>query len=433
MSAFAAAAVEEARLEALLGFHILDTPPEPEFDDLARAAALIAETPMAVISLVDRDRLWFKARVGVPQTEVPRAGSFCDESIRNPPLFEIQDALAEARFRDNPLVAAGARFYAGAPITVAGRRVIGCLSVLDVKPRRLTPAQRDSLVILARAAAAQLELQSEVKSRQRRDRIMLSLLGDLKEGQQKLQEANATLERRVAERTAQIQGTLQELEGFAFNIAHNLRAPLRSMNGYSRTLLSEHAGGLDETAREFLGRIAASCVTLDDMISDLLAYYHLPCGTFPREAVELAGLVEKVIREMEPEIRGRRAHVGVEPGLPKVVGNEGLLGQALAQLLSNAVKFTAPGQPPVVNVKAERLDGWIRVWVEDNGIGIAPEQRERIYQVFERLHGAEEYPGTGIGLAITRKAVELMGGRTGFESRAGSGSRFWIDLRPAER
>lgn len=423
---------EEARLETLLGFSILDTPPEPVFDDLARAAAMIAEAPMAMISFVDRDRLWFKARIGVPKSEVPRAGSFCEDSIRNPPLFVVPNAIGVERYRENPLVKAGVRFYAGVPLVVAQRYAVGNLSVLDVKPRRLTRTQQDALVVLAHAVSAQLELRREANSRLRRDRIMLSLLGDLKDGEQKLKEANATLERRVSERTAQIEGALKELEGFAYNIAHNLRAPLRSMNGYSQSLLRAHSAGLDAAGRDFLGRIAASSVSLDGMISDLLAYYELPCGVYPCEPVDLYWLLERVVIDMGKEVDEHQALVRVEPNLTRVIGNEILLRKVLESLLSNALKFTAPGVQPVVTFKIELRGPWVRLWVEDNGIGIAPQHQERIFQVFERLNRVESYPGNGIGLSIVGKATELMGGRSGVESSVGQGSRFWIELRLAE-
>lgn len=121
----------------------------------------------------------------------------------------------------------------------------------------------------------------------------------------------------------------------------------------------------------------------------------------------------------------------VTPGLPPVMAHYATLVQVVANLLTNAAKFVAPDTRPEVAVWAEACGVWARLWVADNGIGIAPEHRERIFGVFERLHGVETYPGTGIGLAIVRKGMERLGGRVGLESTVGGGSRFWIDLPPA--
>ncbi len=136
--------------------------------------------------------------------------------------------------------------------------------------------------------------------------------------------------------------------------------------------------------------------------------------------------------QLESELRGGDAKISVQEPLPTVLGNETTLAQVVANLLANAVEFIPAGRGPEVRMRAEQRDGHVRLWVEDNGIGIAPEYHERTFRLFERLHRPEEYPGTGIGLAIVRKAVERMGGGVGVESAPGQGSRFWIELRLAE-
>ena len=131
-------------------------------------------------------------------------------------------------------------------------------------------------------------------------------------------------------------------------------------------------------------------------------------------------------------IRSTRASVDVAGPLPAVHAHPTILPQVIANLLGNAVKFVAPGVVPQVRMLAEARDGWVRVWVQDNGIGIAPAYQGKLFQVFERLHTQDEYPGTGIGLAIVRRAMERMGGRFGLESKVGQGSRFWIELPVAK-
>jgi signal transduction histidine kinase len=131
---------------------------------------------------------------------------------------------------------------------------------------------------------------------------------------------------------------------------------------------------------------------------------------------------------MNLKMQESNASVVVEKPIPEVLGNRTILSQIVSNLLSNAVKFVAPGIKPKIKIRAEYYDNSVRLWVEDNGIGIEPEYQQRIFRLFERLHSAEEYPGTGIGLAIVAKGAERMGGKTGVESAPGKGSRFWVEL-----
>ena len=139
-------------------------------------------------------------------------------------------------------------------------------------------------------------------------------------------------------------------------------------------------------------------------------------------------MLAEVRAALAESVRDSHAQVEVEGPLPPVIGHRPTLVQVVTNLLSNAVKFVPPGVPPKVRVRAERRGELVRLWVEDNGIGLAPEHRDRIFKVFERLHGEETYPGTGIGLAIVKKGVERTGGRAGVESDDGRGSRFWVEL-----
>ena len=148
--------------------------------------------------------------------------------------------------------------------------------------------------------------------------------------------------------------------------------------------------------------------------------------------VDLDLVVRDAIGQLEADISTKHARVDLQGPFPRVCAHRATLEQALANLVSNGLKFVPPGQPPQIQIRTERSNGSVRVWVEDNGIGIDPVHHSRIFAVFERLHQADQYAGTGIGLAIVRKAVERMGGRVGVESMPGSGSRFWIELQSAE-
>jgi PAS domain S-box-containing protein len=220
-----------------------------------------------------------------------------------------------------------------------------------------------------------------------------------------------------------------ELEAFSYTVSHDLRAPLRSMSGFCQILIEDYGTKSPDRAwREYVERISQAAKQMDTLIRDLLAFSRLARDKVDLMPIDLGPLLREVISEMRLE--GSPARV-VGSG-PSVLGNKVLLSQVFSNLISNALKFMAPGTTPEVQVKAvEGPDGWVRTWVEDNGIGIASEYHEKIFQVFERLNDASAYPGTGIGLAIVRRAVGRMGGRVGVESEEGKGSRFWVDLPKA--
>lgn len=259
----------------------------------------------------------------------------------------------------------------------------------------------------------------------------------LRLAQSQLHEHARRLETRVAERTAELRATTEQLEAFVYSIAHDLRAPLRSTTSFSQLLLDDHAAQLNETGRNFLKRIQNASEFMDKLLLDLLAY-----GSTSRASMELGPVeVEKAwasaVFQNAALAEESGAQLRVVRPLPAVHANETTLGQCLANLLSNAIKFVAPGVQPEIRFwceeftpPADESGTRIRLWMEDNGIGMAPEHQERVFRVFERLHGTR-YPGTGIGLSIVRKGVERMGGRVGLESLPGQGNRFWIDLRKA--
>jgi signal transduction histidine kinase len=249
---------------------------------------------------------------------------------------------------------------------------------------------------------------------------------------QRVAESQQRLEDRVRARTAELQERNEELEAFAYSISHDLRAPLRAMGGFSQALLEDYGDKLDQTGKQYAERVVAGANTMDQLIRDLLAYSRITRSELRLTSLDLHHAMQSATEQVANEVAARHARLVVDEPLPEVVGHETTLAQVLANLLANAIKFVPAERTPDVHVRAERRDGRVRVWVEDNGIGIAPEHHERIFRVFERLNPAEDYPGTGIGLAIVRKGVERMGGRVGVESPPGGGSRFWIDLSQAE-
>jgi len=237
------------------------------------------------------------------------------------------------------------------------------------------------------------------------------------------------LESLVELRTVELRKTIGELEGFSYSVSHDMRAPLRAMQSFAQFLLDECASKLDEPGLNYLHQIMRSAVRLDRLILDVLSYTRILHGEVPMERVDLDRLVRDLV-ETFPNGQPIKPEIHIEGTLPHVMGNEALLAQCASNLLSNAAKFVSPGTTPRVEVSAEpAASASVRVWFKDNGIGIAPEDHERIFGLLERVHPVTAYDGTGIGLAIVRKAIERMGAEVGFESALGKGSNFWVELK----
>jgi signal transduction histidine kinase len=238
------------------------------------------------------------------------------------------------------------------------------------------------------------------------------------------------LEQAVLERTAELTASTQQLEAFVYSIAHDLRAPLRHVKGFSELLVDEAGAGLNDAARGLLHDIGKSVQFMDALLLDLLAFSRIVQQPIKLAPVNLEQTVREVLSRMEEDREEKNALLEMIGPWPAVQAHEATLGQVITNLVSNSLKFARPGVPLEVRLRAEEHDGLVRVWVEDNGIGIAPEHQTHIFRLFNRLHG-ETYAGTGVGLAIVQKGVERMSGRVGVESTLGQGSRFWFELAKA--
>jgi len=254
-----------------------------------------------------------------------------------------------------------------------------------------------------------------------------------KKAESEVRQLNSRLEARVRERTSELEETVKNLDSFAYSVAHDFRAPLRAVSGFSDVLLEDYAGKpLDSEAQDYLRRMAASAQKMDTLIMDLLTYSRLTRSQVHLEPLNTDSLVVGVLEQHRDVLRERKANIRVEENLPPVLGNYEMLNHALSNLVTNTITFVAPGVQPRVRIWAETRGERVRLWVEDNGIGIPPEYHERVFGIFQRLNPSDVFPGTGIGLSIARAAVSRMGGQVGVESHVGQGSRFWIELaRPA--
>jgi signal transduction histidine kinase len=203
---------------------------------------------------------------------------------------------------------------------------------------------------------------------------------------------------------------------------------LRSIQGFAEALLEDYISSLDAKAQNYLQRIVAAAELTNTLIENLLDYSKLSRTQLQLEPVDINIIVSQVLAQMEEEIQQKQAEISVIGALPTVLGHYTTCIQSFTNLISNAIKFVAPNIKPKVIIRAATNQNYFILWVEDNGIGIKPEYHEKIFGVFERLHGIESYPGTGIGLAMVRKGVERMRGQVGVESQLGQGSKFWIQL-----
>jgi signal transduction histidine kinase len=221
-----------------------------------------------------------------------------------------------------------------------------------------------------------------------------------------------------------------ELEAFSYSVSHDLRSPLRAMQGFANALLEEYQSRLDSQATDYLERICRAAVRMDALVQDVLSYSRLAKADIQVSPIDLDTLIGDIVRDSRG-LSDARASVNVKGPLPVVLGHEACLTQCFSNLLENSAKFVPPTRPPEIVIRAEPREPWVRIWVEDNGIGIDPAHHDRIFQMFGRLHHNNTYEGTGMGLTIVKKAVERMGGTLGVESASGAGSRFWIELPAA--
>jgi signal transduction histidine kinase len=234
------------------------------------------------------------------------------------------------------------------------------------------------------------------------------------------------------QRTLQkLRAAIAELEAFSHSLAHDMRAPLRAMRSYAEILIREQSPALEKTpGRDYLQRIVSACARMDTLILDMLEYSRLARGEVPLEPVDAGALVRRMVASY-PNLQAHQSGIHLEGEFPLLLANKAALVQCVSNLLGNAVKFVAPGTTPQVRVWAEKRDRTVRLWFEDNGIGIEKGSERRIFQLFQRLNAG--YEGTGVGLGIVRKAVERMGGEVGVESEPGQGSRFWLQLKAADK
>lgn len=319
---------------------------------------------------------------------------------------ELRDAFArQPAWADIPLVLVASpsslHRWATLPPTVLGER-----SNLTLIAR---PLQASMLVAAVRTVLRARRRQFEVRDLLReRDQLLSSL------------------EARVQERTAKLQELVAELETFSYSVSHDLRAPLRVMAGYANIVLEDFGPELPPEVQEYVRRIARSAQRMDHLTQDVLTYTRLARGEVPLEEIDVAAVVNGIL-DQYPKVAVARTAITLREPLARAQGHAPSLVQVLSNLIDNAVKFARPDVPLRIEISSVARDGRVTVSVKDNGTGIPAAQQGRIFRIFERAVDAD-VPGTGIGLAIVKKAAERMGGTVSVRSEPGSGSVFSVEL-----
>lgn len=281
----------------------------------------------------------------------------------------------------------------------------------------------DNVPFWAQISAAIIEYEGQ--------KAIFSSINDIsvrKQAEEDMRRLNIVLEKRVAKRTAQLETINKELESFAYSVSHDLKAPLRGIDGYSKLLLEDHAAQLDEEGQTFLHNIRLGAKHMAQLIEDLLAYSRLERRAFQVDQVDVQSVVNRILSERADEVTQRNLAITLHIEQHKLHADREGVAMVLRNLIDNALKFTSRTTHPQIEIGMREQQGACILWVRDNGIGFDMSFHERIFEIFQRLQLAEDFPGTGIGLAIVRKAAQRMGGRIWAESSPGQGATFYLEL-----
>jgi len=399
---------EECRLEALYSYSVLDTPPEPAFDRITRVASSLFGVPVALVTMLDSDRQWFKSCFGTDPMVLPRNIAFCAHAIMRDDVLCVPDVAADERFKTNPLVVnpPHVRFYAGAPLVTRDGYRLGTLCLIDLKPRPMLSVEEKSL--LRDLAATVMEL-LEIRR------------GGLGSG------PAAESPPPIASTGTPERGDAAKRE-FISMMSHELRTPLNAIIGFSGLLADPKLGS--ESVAEFrdYGRmIQESGKHLLTIVESILDFAQAENGGLAliEAEVDLGETVAQSIRLLSE--KAHRFDVGVRveglDSLPQIHGDRTYILHALLNVVGNAIKFNRPGGSVVVNGGCD-ASGGVHLAVTDTGIGIAPSVIDRLQAPFTQLDArlSRQYEGIGLGLAITRRLIELHGGTLSIQSHVGEGT-----------
>ena len=384
---------EAERLKVLARYNILDTAQEVAFDDLAALASYVCGTPIALVSLVDANRQWFKSKVGLEATETPRELAFCAHAILSPnePLI-VPNALEDKRFATNPLVLSGPniRFYTGVPLVTADNFPLGTLCVIDTIPRRLTIEQIEALRALGRQVITQMELRLALEKEKE----------------------------------------LHELKSRFISMAsHEFRTPLTAILGSAELLEHYSHKWPEEKKVVHFNRIHSNVQHLAQLLNDVLIIGQAEAGKleFNPKPLDVVQLCRDLVEELQLSTKTKYT-IAFNCQFSDLEGcfDEKLLRHILSNLLSNAIKYSPTGS--TVNFELVYQNGQAIFQIQDQGIGIPQEDQQHLFESFHRAKNVGTIPGTGLGLAIVKRSIDLHGGKTAVKTEIGVGTTFTVTI-----
>ncbi|MGF1637819.1 MAG: ATP-binding protein [Cyclobacteriaceae bacterium] len=389
---------EIARLQSLLDYQIIDTPAEADFDDITKIASEICKVPIALITLLDQDRQWFKSHHGIQDTETPRKHAFCNHAIKNPSeIMIVNDSTKDERFKSNPLVTGKphVHFYAGMPLVNSDGYPMGTLCVIDNKPNTLTDSQIDSIKALANQVVAQFELRKKIRQ--------------LEDFQKKLEATN------------------QELDRFAQVVSHDIKGPLSNIQLMTELLAQQHKDILPEKSLELSSLIVVAAKNLVKMVSAILE--HTRALNFNAEEFNTF-IVMDLIKEVLSLIPvNYDAEFDCSNNLSEIHTSEIALKQILLNLITNAIKYNDK-EKAVISISSIENHTHYIFTVSDNGPGIPEKSKKEVFGLLKTLGIKDRFKekGTGIGLSTVKKLVEKLDGTIELHSEMGKGCSFVFSL-----
>lgn len=389
---------ESVRLAALNEYNILDSPSEQAYDQLTELASSVCGTPIALVSLIDEKRQWFKSHHGLEAQETSRDIAFCAHAIHQEQIFEIQDSRKDERFYDNPLVTGPTQviFYAGAPLVTQDGMRLGTLCVINNKPSQLTELQKKQLVIIAQQVVVQLELKKSKRIQQDILAQSLSLIKTLK-----LKD--------------------KEMQQFVYAVSHDLKSPLLTISGFTNKLTNELSAVTTEKQKYRFTRILENVTHMDVLLTNLLDLSRVMNGDISKEPLDVTTLIQKNWQRLSPVHRDLDIDFVLARPLQSIWANQTLLSQCIDNLLGNAIRYRKLEHTLQLKIHTEESDTSVSLFISDNGIGIAENDQQRVFDVFEQIN---EGQGTGIGLSIVKAAMEKHNGLVNLVSALDKGSRF---------
>ena len=380
---------EDERLNELYSYRILDSAGDSAFDEVVELAAEACDMPIALITLIDESRQWFKARVGLEVKETERSIAFCSHAILQDDVMVVRDTHNDRRFNDNPLVTGepNIRFYAGAPLITEQGNSLGTVCVIDRKPRQLTPSQLKTLCLL-------------------RGHVITLL---------KIRKQNLTLKALNA-----------ELDAFSAAASHDLISPTRRIANFGQILLDDYAQNLDQDAVEIITRIKNSAVNMQDLVVGLLGMSRIARSPLNYRRVNMSEIANSILQELS-ESSGRKVEFSIEEDMISHADSS-LMRIVLENLFNNAWKFSAYNDLTEIRFYKEKKNGENWFTVQDNGVGFDMQFAGKLFKPFERLHRQEEFKGSGIGLATVQRIIHRLGGEITISSKLNEGTAVSFSL-----